>query len=133
VLKAPSLYLSRAKAALKGEGKDAFLVTCGLATDGVTPDAAPDLVVGFGDDFVAAVPGASFVRDGDRFVFQGDAGGVRSAVLDFLRETVTVKAKGVDLGVFEDGAQAVGIRVELGSDSREVRVRMGRKGTRLVY
>ena len=132
-LKAPNLYLSKAKAVLKGDGKDGFVVTCGLATDGATPDEAPDLTVGFGDAFDASVAGEEFERKGDQYVFAGDAGGVAGVVLDYLRETIAVKAKGVYLGAFGEGAASVAIRIGLGTDSREVRVRMGRKGKKLVY
>jgi hypothetical protein len=126
-LVAPNLYPARLKAALKGGGKDSLLLIVGLATDGATPAAAPDLRVDFGTAFTLERASADFTRKGDTYVAPG-------AVLDYARETLTVKVKAVDLGPdFVEGPQPVGIRVALGVDVREVRVRMVRKGKKLVY
>jgi hypothetical protein len=126
-LVAPNLFPARVKATLKGAGKDALLMIAGLATDGVTPAAAPDLRVDFGTGFTLERSSAEFTRKGDKYVAPG-------VVLDYLKETLTVKVKDLDLaGAFAEGPQPVDLRVELGADAREVRVRVVRKGKKLVY
>lgn len=132
-LVAPNLYLARAKAAIKGGGKDAFALVVGLATDGTTPAAAADVTVRLGDTFTATVPAGSFTRQGDKYVFKGAVGGVSSIVADYKRETISVAAKGIDLGAFTDGPQAVLVSIALGSDRRDVRLRMVKKGHALRY
>jgi hypothetical protein len=132
-LVAPNLYVASCNALVKGGGKDALTVVAGLATSGTTPAAAADLTIRFGPTYVATIPAASFVKKGDRFTFTGPAGGVTSATLDYAKETITVKAKNVDLGAFADGPGPVEVAVALGSDSRAVTVRMVRKKTSLKY
>jgi len=132
-LAGPDLYVLKSKATLKGGGEDSLALTAGFSTDGTTPDAAPDVTVGFGDTFTATIPAGSFVRNGDRFEFRGDAGGVTQVVIDYAKETVTLKGKGLDLGAFGDGPVPVVVTVGLDADLRAVLVRMGRKGSGLVY
>src|SRR5205823_948882 len=132
-LVAPNLWLAAAKATVKGAGKDALSLRAGLATNGVTPASAPDVVVGFGGSATATIPSASFKRSGDRYVFAGNVGGITKVVLDYLRETVTVVGKGMTLGSFPDGAQPVVVSIAVGADSRAVRVRMVKKGAALKY
>ncbi len=132
-LVAPNLYLYKVKAVLKGAGEDGLTLKAGIATGGTTPDTAPAVTVGFGDTFSATIPSESFTRNGDRYEFRGDQGGITQVILDYLRETVTVKGKGLDLGTFAAGPVPVLVTVGIDGDSRSVRVRMGRKGTALVY
>lgn len=132
-LVAPDIYVVRAQATIHGDGKDSLLLTAGLASDAELPPVAPDLVAGFGDRFTVTIPGALFRRTGDRFIFRGDVGGVTSAVLDFKYRQVSIQGKGMSLGEFEQGGNAVLVSVDLGTDRRSVRVRMGRTGSRLTY
>ncbi len=126
----PNLYLAKAKAVLRGEGKDSPAMTVGLATDGVAPETAPDVALGFGGDWALDVAGTSFLRSGDRLTATVEGATV---VLDYARGTLTLKAKGTTLGTFPEGGQAVVITLALGDDAREVQVRMARKGAKLVY
>jgi hypothetical protein len=123
----PSLYPARVKAKLAGAGKDKLKLRAGLASGGVTPAIAPDLHVEFGSAYSLDVPSASFVRRGDRYLADG-------VVLDYRREIFILKVKNVSLGDgFVEGPQPVSLKVRLGGETREVRVRMVRKGTRLAY
>jgi hypothetical protein len=54
-------------------------------------------------------------------------------VLDYKRETITVKGKALSLGSYADGSDAVTISIGLGTDSRAVAVRAVKKGTSLKY
>ncbi len=131
-LTAPNLYPAKSKVKLLGGGKDGFTLVLGLATGGTTPNTAPDLTLEFGGDYVESVDGAAFTRSGDRWTYRG-TGGITSVVLDYLKETVTVKAKNIDLGNFIEGSQPVRLAVTLGTSGRSVEVRMGRKGKGLKY
>jgi beta-propeller repeat-containing protein len=131
-LVAPNLFVVRAAATLKGAGKDGVSLIVGLATDGVTPAAAPDLHVRFGA-LDATIPHDQFQPHGDLFVFKGDVGGVTGVKLDYARETISIKARNATLGTFGQGANVVEIAVALGSDTRTVRVRASRKGSVMKY
>ena len=55
-----------------------------------------------------------------------------SLVMDYARETMTLSAKGIDLGTVPEGAQSVIVTVGAGG-SRTVLVRVVRKGNALRY
>lgn len=129
----PGLYLAKAKAAVRGAGKDKLSLLLGLATDGSTPAAASDLSIGFGKAVSVTIPAASFTKNGDRYEFRGDIDGITSVVLDYAKETVKIKGKGMDLGTIPEGASEVDVSVTLGDDARAVRVRMVRSGSSLRY
>jgi len=129
----PNLYLSRVKAKIAGGGKDKLKLVLGLATDGSTPAAAEDVRIRFGDDLDVTIPAGSLTREGDRFVFKGDAEGITQVVVDYARESVTVKGKGMDLGDFPQGACSVLVGIEIGGEGRAVRVRMVRTNAALRY
>jgi len=132
-LVSPAIYLYRVANKLKGGGADALSLRTGMATSGTTPAGAPAFALDFGENFEATLAGSDFQKKGDRFSFKGPPGGLTSVVLDYLRETVSVKGKGVDLGAFADGPQPVTVSVGLGGDVREVSVRMVKKGKSLKY
>ena len=132
-LVAPSLYLLKASAKLKGGGTDKLALLVGFATNGITPAQASDVAVGFGDTFSATVPAASFTRKGDVFTFKGNIGGVTKVVVNYARETIAVAGSGLDLGPFAQGGNAVTVAIGIGSDARAVQVRMARKGAGLKY
>lgn len=128
----PAIHLYQVRGTLKGDGQDALTLKVGLATKGITPAGAPTVELDFAA-FEATVPASSFVKKGDRFLFKGEAGGVTSVVLDYLRETVTVKAKGVELGELVEGPVSLSVTLRVGLDVREVTVRMVRKAKSLKY
>jgi hypothetical protein len=129
---APTLYLFNLRARLAGAGRDALAVRLGLATNGATPAVAPDLTFSIGDGYAVTIPSASFTRQGDRFVAAGTAG-LPSAVLDYRRELVTIRARKVDLGTFAEGPQPLELAVTLGNDARMNRVRAVKRGKALRY
>ncbi len=129
----PALHLQAARARLKGGGADSLVLRLGLATGGVAPPAAQDLVVGFGDLYADSVPAEAFTRIGSKDVWTGPPGGMVSAVVDHAKERLTVRAKGVDLGAFAEGGNPVIAWVALGENSWAVAVRMVRKGPALKY
>lgn len=132
-LTAPTLYLVKAAASLKGAGNDAFALTAGLATDGPTPATLPAFTVYFGDTFAEKISGTAFVKKGDTFTYKGGKTGVTAVVVDYARERVIVKAKGVTLGSFAAGPQPVLVGLRLGADARAVEVRMAHAGSKLKY
>lgn len=132
-LSAPNLFLVRAKASVPGSGKDTMTAVLGLASGGTTPAAAPDLVVQFGPKLSVPVQGSQFTRKGDQYVFQGDANGLTSVKLDYLRETLTVTGKNLDLGTFPAGEGPLRVVVALGSENRGVAVRVNRTGNKFRY
>jgi len=128
----PDLYLAKSKAKLKGAGKDSLSVLIGLATDGKTPAAASDVTIEFaGTKYVIAA--SEFTRTGDRFEYRGAAGGITLCQLDYAKEQMKVKGKGLDLGAFSEGPQAVLVVLSVGTNERAVRVRMVKKGKSLRY
>ncbi|HEX5009220.1 MAG TPA: hypothetical protein VFY71_02370 [Planctomycetota bacterium] len=129
----PVIYLFKVKGTLKGGGEDSLQLKAGFATDGTTPDEAPDFSLDFAGNFSASVASSDFEKQGDRFVFKGEPGGLTSVILDYKKETITLKAKGVDLGDFDQGPQPVDVTLGLGDDLREVSVRMVRKNKLLKY
>jgi hypothetical protein len=130
---APTLYLFQLRARLAGAGRDALALRIGLATNGTTPAVPPDLTISLGDGYAVTIPSASFTRQGDRFVAAGTDGGVPSAVLDYGRELLTIRARKIDLGTFVEGAQPLEVTVSLGTDSRTNRVRAVKRGKALRY
>lgn len=129
----PNLFVVRSHASVRGPGKDSVTVVVGLATNGTTPAATEDLRVEFGTGLSATVPAASFARDGDRYVFAGDADGVAKVTLDYARETVFIVGKGLDLGSLAEGENPLRIVVGLGAANRGVSVRVARKKSTVKY
>ena len=58
---------------------------------------------------------------------------ITKVVLNYARETITVAGSGLDLGTFVQGGNAVTVAIGIGSDAREVKIRMARKGGGLKY
>jgi len=131
-LLAPALHLAKAKVKLKGAGKDSLKLKLGLATDGGPPASAPDVEIRFGDA-TFSVPAASFTRKGDRFDHRGAAPGITRLILDYGRETIKVKGKGLDLGAWPDGPCPAEISIRVGDESYAVGVRVVKKGRSLRY
>jgi len=132
-LVAPNLYLVAARAVLHGGGKDVLALKAGLATGGTTPAQASDVSIAFGPTLSVTLPAASFVRQGDKYAFKGNVGGITRATLDYARETITISGKALDLGTFAQGGNPVTIAIGVGSDARAVQVRMARKGAAMRY
>lgn len=55
-------------------------------------------------------------------------------LLDYAKEVITVKGKGLDLGAFPDGPQPVAVTIEIdGVEVQTTAVRMVRKRKALKY
>ncbi len=133
-LSAPALFPFKAKALHKGAGKDKLLVVAGVATaGGITPQALDVTVVYGGLTFT--VPASEFTQKGDVFTALNppSAPGVSKLVVDYLRETLTLSAKGLDLGALPSGPEARTFSVTLGDTGAAVSVRMAPKGKSFVY
>jgi hypothetical protein len=125
---------------IRGGGRDAFGLKFGFAEDGATPEDAPEVTVLLGMHYSATVPSSAFTRQGDRFRFRGEKGGLPAIVVDYARRTVTVKGKRVDLDLDEygyTGESPSGERVILGiaiGDTRFSSMPMWHKaGRKLSY
>jgi hypothetical protein len=128
----PDLYPIRAKATVRGPGRDRLSLHFGLGTVG-TPDEASDVRIRFAGRVDVTIPASSFRRRGDAYEFKGDLDGVTSVRLDYARGTVKVKGANLDLGLFPEGPVPVFVGVTVGDDERAVRFRMVRRGSRLRY
>ena len=134
-LVSPNLFVYKAKATLKGGTSDSLSLAAGLATNGTTPQAAPDLTVGFGDTYSVTITSAQFgVAKKDAFTAKNPVPGVVLAKLDYAKETLTLTAKNVALGSFPAGAAIpVTVTLQLGTDLRRVELRMGVKKATISY
>src|SRR6185369_2989796 len=104
----PDLSVLAAAATAKGGGRDTLHLTLGFATDGVVPVAAEDLTIGFGGTFTTPpLTAASFVRKGGAYVLAAKAPGITKATIDYAKGTITIAGKGLDLGAFVAGGNAV--------------------------
>jgi hypothetical protein len=125
----PSFFVLRTSARASGPGADTLQVVAGLATDGTTPSAAPDVRVSFGPAFDVRIPSSAFgpaVKD--RFTAVKPLPGIALVVLDYKKETITVKGSKLTLGSFDGGPSVpVSIGLSLDADNRSVDVRMARK------
>jgi hypothetical protein len=125
----PSFFVVTSRAKTPGAGKDSLQLVAGLATDGTTPEAAPNVRIAFGAAFEIRIASADFgpaVKD--RFTVVNPAPGVSLVVLDYRKETITVRGAKLDLGSFDEGQSVpVSIGLSLDTDNRSVDVRMARK------
>lgn len=133
-LTAPALYLNALHGVVVGSSKDSIVVNAGLPTLGATPGTKPDVHVTVGSVFSASVTGAQLkLKGADVFTFKGPSGDVTSLVVDYVHGTLSLTAKGVDLGAVADGGQPVLVAVSVGGVSHSELVRLVRSGKSLLY
>jgi Concanavalin A-like lectin/glucanases superfamily len=132
-LATPSFFPTKLRAKLKGAGKDSFTFVGALATGGIMPPAAPDVSLRIGDEFVGFVPSESFVLQGLRWVATGPKGGLTKLVLDYEKDQITAKAKGVTLGTIPSGPNSLAIELILDNDGHGVVVRAVKSDKSLKY
>jgi hypothetical protein len=133
-LVSPVLYLEKAKARLDDAGPDALALRAGFATDGTTPGTPSDVHFAFGDTYSATVPAAAFRRSKERWIGRLEAGGENlSIALDYRRERITVKARGVELGDFAEGPGPLRVELSVGDEARGTDVRAVRSRRSLRY
>jgi hypothetical protein len=133
-LSEPAFLPKTVKAKVSATKPDKLLLVGGFATSADAPSALGVVRVGVGETFALEIPGGSFTRKGDVWTFREKVDGrVVSVVIDFVRELVTVRTKGVELGdlasattdvTFDSGAggSAVAITVVLSQPSTASRV-----------
>jgi hypothetical protein len=127
----PVLSMARVLATVKGPGKDGLYIGAGIARD--VPGAAPDVTIQLGETSFALIPGSAFTRTGDVFDYRSAAPGLTRVTVDFSRGTLKVWGKGLSLGTYPEGTNAVHISVHLGEDVIGIGVRMVKKKTLLAY
>jgi hypothetical protein len=130
---APALHLQKARAALRGSGKDTLALVLGMAGPGAPPPVAPQVELGFGAAFSEVIPSAAFTQRGSTWRYKGSKGALTSVVLDYGRDLVRVKGAGLDLGALPPGAQPIEIGLVLDADDQRLAVRMVKKGSALRY
>ena len=129
----PPFFPARATATLRAANLDTLSFKGGFATNGTTPASLGTVQFAFGS-FAQMLEGSAFTKAGDQFKYAATQGKTKVAmVIDFLRETVTLKASKVELGdvanptadfLFDAGAGAGPIRNT---------VRLGAKGAKRFY
>jgi YVTN family beta-propeller protein len=125
-----------AKAVVKtGDGKpDAISLKGGFRTTGGVPGALGTVRITVGEEFALDIPGGSFTRTGDSFRFTSRDGGTSvSVVLDFAREILTVKARGIELGALAGPTTDLVLDDGSGSGPVRIRVRLGSSGVKRFY
>ncbi len=131
---APPLSVVKAAATVKGGGKDALKLTLAFVPVGGVPAAGEDLTISFGGAYTSPLlSGSSFVRKGDAWVGTSKAPGITKVTVDYAKGAITIAGKGLDLGTFAAGGNAVAVTVTRGADTRSVAVRMALAGTKLAY
>lgn len=133
----PNLFPVAVAAKLRGSGRDTLTTTLGFAPGEEAPAAMPALTLGFGA-FAATVAAEDFVPAGNgRFAARnpGSAPGLTSVTVDFVKGTVVVKGKNLDLGAFaSEPSVLVPIVLGIGvADVRTLDVELSRKGAKLSY
>lgn len=130
----PPFFPARSVAVLKEGANDKLQFKGGFATGGVTPATISSVRIAFGDGFQRTIPGTSFTKAGDRFLYLEKDGAYALVIkIDFLRETVLTKAKGIELGDLETAT--IDVVFGSGETSQSVRltVTLGQKGSKRFY
>jgi hypothetical protein len=122
-----------AKVKLGDDGKDSLTFRGGFATNGTTPVTLGTVRFSIGS-LSLSIPGDSFTQKGDVFRSVSKDGARKVTVtLDFLRETVSVSAKGVELGALT--GETADFTFDAGTGDGAIRntVRLGTKGAKRLY
>ena len=126
----PPAFPAKAKVKLGDGAVDSLTFKGGFATSGVTPAALGTVRFGLGPVFTRVIPGAQFKKTGDKYKFTAKQGKTSFTItLDFLRELVTVAAKGVELGTLSPAT--IDVVFDAGGSAGTVRttVKVGVTGT----
>ena len=85
-------------------------------------------------DFTQTIPGSSFTKTGNAFKYSSTQGKTKiSIVLDFLRETVTLKAKNIEVGDVSGATAQFELDTGAGSGAVSNTVRLGSKTPKKFY
>ena len=129
----PPFFPARATATLGGQGLDRLTFVGGFATNGTTPASLGSVTFALGA-LSEVLTGSAFTKTGDKFAFSSSQGKTRvSILLDFLRETVTVKASKVELGDLAGPTADVLFDAGAGAGPIRTTVRLGSKRAKRFY
>jgi YVTN family beta-propeller protein len=132
-LLSPPFFPARATAVLRGPNQDSLVFKGGFATTGTTPTSLGTVTFAFGD-FTQTIPGSSFTKTGNAFKYSSTQGKTKiSIVLDFLRETVTLKAKNIEVGDVSGATAQFELDTGAGSGAVSNTVRLGSKTPKKFY
>jgi hypothetical protein len=126
----PGFRIASAHAVVKDGANDKLDVTLGVGGTEDAPSEVPDVTIAFGATYSVTVPASSFTQTSAGVLTARVPGdGVKILVLDFAEETVTFKARKVELGDFgTDPTVAVTCTLTLGADTRTYTFRIPRPG-----
>jgi hypothetical protein len=132
----PRLALLSAQVTPLAGPQDRVALTVQFATIGASLETPPDVAVSIGDQFSAQVPASAFApaRRG-RFIARSPVEGVDRVEFDPVHGRLRIWAEGIEFGTFPaDDPVQVDLALSFGDDDvRYQRLRLGRRGSRLVY
>jgi YVTN family beta-propeller protein len=130
----PQFFPVRAAATAGGADADSFSFVGGFATNGTTPASLSTVRFQFGPVFSRTIGGTQFTKKGDVFSFKSAPGAPKFTIkIDFLRETVTVSGKKVELGALTDPTVDFLFDAGNGAGAYRNTVRVGSAGASRSY
>ncbi|MFN0204920.1 MAG: LamG domain-containing protein [Planctomycetota bacterium] len=131
---APDYFPNKLSATVSDSKPDVLSLSSGFATDGSIPDSLFGIHVAVGTELQLAIPGSAFTKKGSTFKAAGVSGnGTYSIALDFVKQLVTVKTKGIELGDLGGSTTTILGDSFTGPLEVGVPVRLGVSGTKKVY
>jgi len=133
-LLSPGFFPSKMKVVTSDTKPDKVLLKGGSATNGITPSSLDHVVVALGDTFSRTILGSQFTKKGDVFKFAIREGGVKlTVVLNYARETITLKSKGIEVGDLTTSTADVLVDAGPGIPPVRTMIRLGASGSKRFY
>lgn len=133
-LVAPAFFPSKIGATLSDTKPDILAVTAGFATDGTVPSTLDGLHFALGDELELAIPGSEFTKKGNVFRAAGSVGnGSYTVAVDFSRELITLKTKGLELGALAGPITQISGGSFVSPLPIQVPVQLGASGVKRTY
>jgi hypothetical protein len=130
----PAFFPAKAKITSDANKPDVVTLTGGFASNGTTPTTLGRVRIAIGPTFELVIDGGAFTKKGDKFTHVAKVGAVSVAVtIDFAKELIVVKTKGVEVGELPAGTMDVVVDVGAGAGPITARVRFGGTGTKRSY
>jgi hypothetical protein len=129
----PVFFASKAKATLGPGATDTLKFTGGFATNGQTPAAIGDVDFGFGDFRITMIASAFTKKGGVFTATQRDGPFQVTIKVDFVKELVTVTAKGIDLGPLDGPTTDIVFDAGIGNGDYTNTVVLGGEGSQRTY
>ncbi len=131
----PVLAPEKLKAATTIGKPDTLALTAAFAGSGAAPQALEDVRIRLADGFDLTIPGAAFVQKKTTFQATGAQGnGTYSLVLDFKRDRLSLKTKGIEVGApSTSDAVSLSANLGLGTLPWRVVVRLGGALPKIFY